>query len=301
MQDPSDETIHLRGRHLDRRGSLRFHYRDWSGEGRSLLLLHGLSSNARIWDLMAPYLSGRYRVIALDQRGHGLSDKPDDGYTFEEVGGDLAAFIRALALERPLIVGHSWGGNVALQFAADRPDQVSGLVLVDGGFLEITAIEGMTWERTEEVMAPPPLDGMKLEDFQVAVRSRLGEGWSEQIQEIVLANFEVRADRTISPRLSRANHMKILRSSWEQKPSQLWERLLCPTLLIPAANDNPNPDSAMWMEAKRRTIEIARDKSSLVNVMWMENTIHDVPLQRPEELADAIAEVAATIPELAGG
>ena len=91
-----------------------------------------------------------------------------------ERDGDLAAFIRALALERPLIVGHSWGGNVALQFATDHPDQVSGLVLVDGGFLEITAIEGMTWERTEEVMAPPPLDGMKLEAFQVAARSRLG-------------------------------------------------------------------------------------------------------------------------------
>ena len=265
------------------------------------MLLHGLSSNARIWDLVAPHLSPHFRVIALDQRGHGLSDKPDDGYSFEDVGGDLAALIKALALERPLIVGHSWGGNVALQFAADRSDQVSGLVLVDGGFLEITAIDGMTWERTQEVMAPAPLEGVKLEDFQAASRSSAGGVWSEQIQEIILANLEVRTDGTITPRLSRANHKKILRSAWEQKPSQLWERLRCPSLLIPAADDNPDPDSAMWMEAKTRIIEIAREKSPLVKVMWMEDTIHDVPLQRPAELADAIAEFAATIPESAGG
>lgn len=301
MANPRDEFIHLPGRQPDGQRSLRIHYLDWEGGGQPLLLLHGLSSNARIWDLVAPHLSPRFRVIALDQRGHGLSDKPDDGYSFEDVGSDLADFINALPLERPLIVGHSWGGNVALQFAADRPDHVSGLVLVDGGFLEITAIEGMTWERTQEVMAPAPLEGVKLEDFQEASRSSPDGVWSEQIQEIILANLEVRTDGTITPRLSRANHKKILRSAWEQKPSQLWERLRCPSLLIPAADDNPDPDSAMWMEAKTRIIEIAREKSPLVKVMWMEDTIHDVPLQRPAELADAIAEFAATIPESAGG
>jgi pimeloyl-ACP methyl ester carboxylesterase len=293
---PTDEIIRLRGRHPDRRRSLRFHYRDWGAKGRPVLLLHGLASNSRIWDLTAPHLSQRFRVIALDQRGHGLSDKPTDGYTFDDVGGDLAALIEALALERPLIVGHSWGGNVALQFAVDRPDMVSGLVLVDGGFLEITAIEGMTWQRTRKVMAPPPLEGMKLEDFREAARNWSGALWNEQVQEIVLANFEVRADGTIRPHLTRANHLKILRASWEQKPSKLWELLRCPALLIPADHVNPDPNSAMWMDAKAKGVETARERSSLVKVQWMENTIHDVPLQRPTELAESIAEFAAALP-----
>jgi pimeloyl-ACP methyl ester carboxylesterase len=296
VTNASDEFIDLPGRPPDHHGSLRFHYRDWGGEGRTVLLLHGLSSNARIWDLMAPHLCGHLRVIAVDQRGHGLSDKPDNGYTFQDVGGDLAALIEALTLERPLIVGHSWGGNVALQFATDRPDQVRGLVLVDGGFLEITAMDGMTWERTQEVMAPPPLEGMKLEDFQEAARRRPDGLWNEQTQEVVLANFEVTADGTIHPHLARANHMKILRSAWEQKPSRLWERLRCPALLVPAAHRDPDPGTAMWMKAKGKSIDIARERSPLVEVFWMRDTIHDVPLQRPRELAELIAEFAASLP-----
>src|SRR5215212_111789 len=56
---------------------LRLHYRDWGGTGRGLLLLHGLASSARIWDLLAPLLRPYGRVVALDQRGHAASDKPD--------------------------------------------------------------------------------------------------------------------------------------------------------------------------------------------------------------------------------
>jgi len=262
------------------------------------LLLHGLASNARIWDLTAPYLASRFRIIALDQRGHGLSDKPEGGYTFAEVAGDLEELLEALGLERPVIVGHSWGGNVALQFAAGRPHQTSGIVLVDGGFLEIAAFPGMTWERVQQVMAPPPLDGMKLDAFLQAARSwpELAPMWSDRVREIVMANFEVKDDGSIRPHLSRDNHMRILRSMWEQRPSELWEKLRCPALLVPAARESPDPRNAMWMEGKRRAIDIALQKSPSVRVLWMQDTIHDVPLQRPLELAAAIAEFAGGLP-----
>ena len=84
--------------------------------------------------------------------------------------------------------------------------------------------------------------------------------------------------------------MKILRSLWEQRPSELWERLRCPALLLPTARDNPDPRNAMWMEAKRKAIEVALGKAPLLKVMWLEDSIHDVPIQRPRELAGAIAE-----------
>src|SRR5205823_10946826 len=88
VSEPTDAFVSLRG--------LRFHYRDWGGRGRPLVLLHGLASTARIWDLVAPLLAARYRVVALNQRGHGESDKPDDGYDFATITGDLAAFLDAL-------------------------------------------------------------------------------------------------------------------------------------------------------------------------------------------------------------
>jgi pimeloyl-ACP methyl ester carboxylesterase len=271
-------------------GGLRLHYRDWGGEGEPLLLLHGLASNARIWDLTAPLLSGRFRVFALDQRGHGLSDKPDGGYDFASITGDVAALLQALGLERPALVGHSWGANVALQFAADRPDAVSALALVDGGFLEISAFEGMTWERTVAVMSPPPLAGMKLEAFLQGARNwpGLGEFWNDDVQRIVLANFRVDTDNTIHPHLSRDNHLKILRSLWEQKPSALWSRVRCPILLVPSTRDHPDPRNAVWMEHKRKGIALAEQRAPSLEVVWMDDTIHDVPLQRPAELAGAI-------------
>ncbi|HLA19077.1 MAG TPA: alpha/beta hydrolase [Dehalococcoidia bacterium] len=271
-------------------GGLRLHYRDWGGDGEPLLLLHGLASNARIWDLTAPLLSGRFRVFALDQRGHGLSDKPEGGYDFASITGDVAAFVQALGLERPALVGHSWGANVALQFAADRPDGVSALALVDGGFLEISAFEGMTWKRTVAVMSPPPLAGMKLEAFLQGARNwpGLGEFWNDDVQQIVLANFRVDADDTIHPHLSRDNHLKILRSLWEQKPSALWSRVRCPILLVPSTRDHPDPRNAVWMEHKRKGIALAEERAPSLEVVWMDDTIHDVPLQRPAELAGAI-------------
>jgi pimeloyl-ACP methyl ester carboxylesterase len=279
---PKNQFVELRG--------LRFHYRDWGGSGQPLVLLHGLASNSLIWKLVAPLLARRFRVLALDQRGHGPSDKPDDGYDFQSITGDLQAFIEALSLERPALVGHSWGANVALQFAAERPDDVSWLALVDGGFLEISAFPGMTWERTLEMMSPPPLAGLKLKTFLQGARNwpGLGSVWNDDVQEIVLANFRIDEDETIHPHLSRENHLKILRSLWEQKPSALWPHLRCPALLIPAASDHQDSRTTSWMDHKRKAIALAEEHAPTVRVTWLEDTIHDVPLQRPHELMEAI-------------
>ncbi len=232
----------------------------------------------------------RFQAVAVDQRGHGLSDKPDSGYGFDDICSDLAALIGVLELERPVIAGHSWGGNVAVQLAADRPDLVSGVVLVDGGFLEISSLAGMTWERTEQLMAPPPLDGVQLHAFLASARSwpELGGLWNAQVQEIVLANFEVTPAGAIRPRLKRENHMSILRAMWEQKPSQLWARINLPVLMIPARSASPDPRNKMWLEGKSRAIAQALQELRSARVLWMDNTIHDVPLQRPQELAEAI-------------
>src|SRR5579884_2465458 len=84
-----------------------------------LLLLHGLASASRIWDLVAPILAQDRRVIALDQRGHGRSEKPDTGYDFATIVADDVAAAAKLGLgERYAVAGHSWGANVALELAA---------------------------------------------------------------------------------------------------------------------------------------------------------------------------------------
>jgi pimeloyl-ACP methyl ester carboxylesterase len=100
----------------------RFHYVSWGAEQAKLpgvLLLHGITSTAQSWVRVGPALADRYRVYALDQRGHGDSIKPSQGaYSLRHTADDATAFIEALGLESPVLIGHSWGGATAIVLAS---------------------------------------------------------------------------------------------------------------------------------------------------------------------------------------
>ena len=295
MDDPaSDATVTLRG--------LPFHYREYpstgreyEGQGRPVVLLHGVASNSRIWLMVAPLLARRLHVFALDQRGHGESATPDSGYDFATVVGDLAAFVDELGLERPLIVGHSWGGNVAVEYAATYPERPAGLVLVDGGFLELSARQGMTWERAEKELAPPDLTHLTPQKLiEMAKQWELGPIWNDAVEASLLANFEVTEEGTIRPHLSRANHMQVVRAIWDQRPSELCPAVRCPVLFTAAEREGEGRVRE-WMELKRVAIDRMQGLLSDSQVRWFADTIHDIPLHRPKELAQAIEEFALAL------
>jgi N-formylmaleamate deformylase len=100
----------------------RFHYLSWGAEHRerpSVLLLHGITSSASSWVRVGPILADRYRAYALDMRGHGNSIKPAPGnYSLRQTADDALALIDALEIERPVLIGHSWGGATALVLAS---------------------------------------------------------------------------------------------------------------------------------------------------------------------------------------
>lgn len=269
----------------------RIHYRDWGGEGQAVMLVHGLASNCRIWDLVAPILSRRFRVVALDQRGHGRSFKPDDGYDFAGVAADLDGFADAAGMSRPIIAGHSWGGDVALEYAVAHPDKTGGLVFVDGGTIEISRRTDWTLEDAKREMAPPVWTGVTESAFRERVRTRwLAMADNPAVEDIVMANFVTLDDGTIASRLSRANHLRIIEALWDHKPSELYPRVRCPVLLMPARRRGveETPQSRRF----RREESIARAESLLPKseTVWMEDSIHDVPLQRPQLVAATIGE-----------
>lgn len=123
--EPREHTIELRG--------LRFHYVEWGDAGAPpVVALHGLSAMCRIWDPLAHALQDRYRLIALDQRGHGDTSWPSAGeYATDDYAGDLEALVEAWGLERFALIGLSMGGMNAIAYAARHPERVTHLVPVD--------------------------------------------------------------------------------------------------------------------------------------------------------------------------
>src|ERR1700739_3737716 len=117
----ADELIEMRG--------MRFHYRDWPSQkpgARDLVLLHGFTGHARSWDAFAQAMTDRYRVLALDQRGHGESGWAGAGhYGIEAMTEDLRAFVAALGLQGFTLLGLSMGGMVAIDYAGGRPGELA--------------------------------------------------------------------------------------------------------------------------------------------------------------------------------
>jgi pimeloyl-ACP methyl ester carboxylesterase len=110
---------------------LRAHYLEWEGSGPPLLLVHGTGFHAYVWKPIAQLLSQAFRVIALDQRGHGDSSKPEDGYTWDRFGEDLHRFCEQLGVSHVVAVGHSAGATAIAYCAAEHPGTIAKAVLID--------------------------------------------------------------------------------------------------------------------------------------------------------------------------
>jgi len=106
-------------------------YYESLGQGVPLLFIHGLGSSIRDWENQMPYFAERYRVIALDLRGHGKSDKPPGPYSSKQFADDIAALIRSLHIGPAHVVGLSLGGFIACQLAVDHGDLVRTLIVVN--------------------------------------------------------------------------------------------------------------------------------------------------------------------------
>ncbi len=267
----------------------QLHIRQWPGALRTVVLVHGLASNCMTWEATACALSAAgHAVVSVDQRGHGRSSKPKGGYGFDDVTGDLHALIQQLGLDRPIVAGQSWGGNVVLDFAARHPAAVSGIVLVDGGFIDLQAKPGATWESISLQLTPPALAGIPRAAMQA--RMQLGHAnWSAAGVQHQLANFETLADGTIRPWLTLERHMLILRALWEQRVGKIYPQVTAPVLLLAAEEV-----SRERLVQKRAEVAAASALLRSCQVHWFADTDHDIHVQRPHETAALILQALAS-------
>jgi pimeloyl-ACP methyl ester carboxylesterase len=136
---------------------------------------------------------------------------------------------------------------------------------------------------------------MPVAEFTARVReSNRSWGPDEEALEIILANFEISADERITPRLSFENHMQIVRAMWEFKTHERLRRLRCPAMAVLAEPFEPlSPPELEMLEAKRNSAVQAQAALPGLEVHWLAETAHDIPLQRPAELAGLILRFAA--------
>jgi pimeloyl-ACP methyl ester carboxylesterase len=151
---------------------VRLRYLDWGTEGKPpLICLHGHTGQAHIWDEFAEAASSSYHVLAVDQRGHGESQRADTGYARDRFVEDLAAFADALELSKFTLAGLSMGGWHSLLYTLDHPERVERIVIVD--------IAPEPSAASRETMAKRPPTPMDFSSLDAAVEwTREGNPWA---------------------------------------------------------------------------------------------------------------------------
>ena len=273
-------------------GGPRLALRRADGPGRPFLLVHGLSSNSRVWDGVARRLAAAgHEVVAVDQRGHGRSEEPADGYTTDRCADDLLALIEQLGLvgdRAPVAVGQSWGGNVVVSLSA-RHGMVSGVGLVDGGWIALGE-RFPTFDECWAELAPPVFPPQPVAELAQRFRAWHPD-WPQEGIDGTLGNFRVAPDGTARPALSRDHHREILHSLWADDVTEQLPRVTVPALVAPAVGEDGPDDRDPRRGGPERAMSLLPDAV----VSRYVGADHDLHAQHPGRLADDLVALAARV------
>jgi len=249
------------------------HYLDWGpADAPPVVLLHGITGHARVWDHLAERLVPGRRVLALDQRGHGDSDPaPDDDYRVATMADDVAAFAGGLQLDRFALLGHSMGGRIAIQYAAAHAGRLERLIIVDiGPDLELAGLQ-----RVRDMMSQSP-ERIESEEWAVEYIRR-----ANPLQDVDLLRQRVHHGLKRLPdgglTWKYAKGLRDMMRAGRRDVVDLWEplaRIPCPTLVVRGAeSDILSPEVAKKMTERLpdgRLVEIP-------------GAGHTVPADRPDD------------------
>ncbi|WP_322904778.1 alpha/beta hydrolase [Paenibacillus campi] len=234
-------------RHTIQLQAVRLFYLDTHTEGPVIVCLHGRYGRAETWyDFMQQY-GHRYRIIAPEQRGHGLSDQPLGRYTAEELAEDAHQFMDALGIASAIVIGHSLGGQVAAYWAATYPQQVRALAILDKaafGPKERVSIPLEQLPVADSVTADWPLPFASRTAAEHYLRKTQDTEISCQYFMNSLVETEQGATFLFSRQAMAANILHNV--SWYH----MLEQIHCPALLIRAHNSESLPDEE-WEKMKR--------------------------------------------------
>ena len=265
-------------RHTVTRDGTELVYWTWPGAGPPTLLLHGIGNYGRSWDLFADAVAHRLALVAPDARGHGESGRAADGYAPADFTADALAVLGALGIDRAVVVGHSMGGTHAINLAARHPERVRALVIVDASPEPLPAGA----ERARRLVTGRPARFADRDEAR-AYLERTSPGYAAAVYENRLA-FALREEN--GELVWRSDPAALGRIMSGRMPAEdRWNALAairCPTLVVRGTRSNVLSE------------EVAHEMvRTLADGRLMElDAGHNVPLDRPRELADAAVVLA---------
>lgn len=219
---------------------LRLHYREWGvATAPPLVLLHGVMGTARVWDRFAATMADHFHIFALDQRGHGESEWAG-AYSTELMAQDLRAFADQFGFGRFALVGHSMGGRNAFLYAAERPETLDRLVIVDIGpnVPPGTPDQPSTTDRLKAATQATFADPEEAVEFMRQQNPRPSD---EDRRNMVLNNLVRREDASGVHWFWHYDAIKLAarrpedRAPADELQWQLFKKITCPTLLVRGA------------------------------------------------------------------
>lgn len=240
--------------------SCQLHYEEY-GHGAPVLLVHGLGSSTRDWEYQIPDLAAHYRVIALDVRGHGRSDKPREPYSIAGFAEDAIALIEHLNYGPVHLVGISMGGMIGFQLGVERPDLLKSLCIVNSGpevkaksprdYLEIAK----RWTLSRLLSLDTIAKGLGRLLFpkpeQGDLRRKIEERWPQNDKRAYLASLDAIIGWGVRERLA---------------------AIICPTLVITADRDyTPVAQKQAYV-----------DEMANARLLVIDDSRHATPLDQPE-------------------
>ena len=245
------------------------------GQGDAILLIHGLGSSTEDWELQIDALQRDFTVVAYDVRGHGRSDKPPGKYSIAQFANDAALLIEHLHLGPLHVMGLSMGGMIAFQLAADRPDLVRSLIIVNSG----PELIARTWkEKFGLFQRRQIVRFMGMRNMGAVLAGRLLPAAEHAGLRETFADRWARNDR--------ATYLRVLSAlvGWSVK-ARLPD-ITCPVLVVTADNDYSSVDL-------KREYTALMPNASLVIIP---DSRHMMPVERPELFHAAIVPFLKSVP-----
>lgn len=260
-------------------GQLELQIRDYKREAEAIIFLHFSGANLMMWQRVIPYFQDCYRLVLVDLRGHGRSDKPPTGYHMDDMACDVIGLMQQLKLERAYVIGSSLGAEVGLSLAANYPEKVLSLVC-DGAHSNEYGPYG-TWEGSQadfeghvahqlEKMHNTPEKIYPSVDALVDQSRKSLEGigwWNGYIEAMERYGAYQLSDGNYTKSFMKLARIDYMQHYFHYRLEDYYQKVKCPLLMLPGEYVFEN-------EREKAALEGLKDLAELAHVVAVKGWVH---------------------------